>query len=41
MKKMKKWKRFEHDWDAYTAAKTEFIRKWTALAKTEYAGRYS
>ncbi|MCI8539730.1 MAG: GrpB family protein [Oscillospiraceae bacterium] len=34
------WKRFEHNRDAYTAAKTEFVRKWTAEAKKTYAGRY-
>lgn len=38
--KRKLWKLFEHDRDAYTNAKTEFIRKWTAKAKKVYAGRY-
>lgn len=38
--KLSLWKQFEHDRDAYTDAKTEFIRKWTDLAKTDYAGRY-
>lgn len=33
-------KRFEHDRDGYTDAKSDFIRKWTEAAKTEYAGRY-
>ena len=34
------WKQFEHNRDAYTEAKTKFIRKWTAVAKSDYAGRY-
>ena len=27
------WKRFEHDRDGYTAAKSEFVTKYTELAK--------
>ncbi len=38
--KLQLWKRFEHNRDAYTNAKTEFIRKWTLEAKQVYAGRY-
>ena len=38
--KLQLWKRYEHDRDAYTNAKTEFIRKWTSEAKRVYAGRY-
>lgn len=38
--KLQLWKQFEHNRDAYTNAKTEFIRKWTAKAKKVYAGRY-
>lgn len=38
--KLQLWKQFEHNRDAYTEAKTEFIRKWTAQAKKVYAGRY-
>ena len=38
--KLRLWKQFEHDRDAYTNAKTEFIRKWTSEAKKAYAGRY-
>ncbi len=38
--KLNLWKQFEHNRDAYTEAKTEFIRKWTDSAKEEYAGRY-
>lgn len=38
--KLKLWKLYEHDRDAYTDAKTEFIKKWTAEAKKAYYGRY-
>lgn len=38
--KLQLWKLFEHNRDAYTNAKTEFIRKWTYEAKKVYAGRY-
>lgn len=38
--KLQLWKLFEHNRDAYTNAKTEFIRKWTSEAKKVYAGRY-
>lgn len=38
--KLRLWKRFEHDRDAYTDAKTEFIRRHTAAARRAYAGRY-
>lgn len=38
--KLQLWKRFEYNRDAYTDAKTEFIRKWTLAAKKEYLGRY-
>lgn len=38
--KLHLWKKFEHNRDAYTDAKTEFIRKWTSEAKKIYAGRY-
>ena len=31
------WKRFEHDRDGYTAAKGEFVAKYTALAKQKTA----
>ena len=33
--KMKLKTRFEHDRDGYTAAKTDFIRFWTAKAREE------
>ncbi len=38
--KLQLWKQFEHNRDAYTNAKTEFVRKWTFKAKRVYAGRY-
>ena len=38
--KLELWHQFEHHRDAYTDAKTEFARKWTAEAKRVYAGRY-
>jgi len=38
--KLRLWKEFEHDRDAYTGAKTEFIKKVTARARQEYVGRY-
>ena len=33
--KLELWKRFEHDRDGYTEAKSEFVKKYTALAKQE------
>jgi GrpB-like predicted nucleotidyltransferase (UPF0157 family) len=38
--KFKLWKRYEHDRDAYTEAKTDFIRTWTTKARAIYATRY-
>ncbi len=38
--KLRLWKQFEHDRDAYTNAKAPFVGKWTAEAKKAYAGRY-
>lgn len=38
--KLRLWKQFEHNRDAYTDAKTEFITKWTAKARKEYRNRY-
>ncbi|MER2057102.1 MAG: GrpB family protein [Clostridia bacterium] len=38
--KLRLWKQFEHNRDAYTDAKTEFITKWTAKARKEYGNRY-
>lgn len=31
--RVKLWKMFEHNRDAYTDAKTEFVKKWTSDAK--------
>lgn len=31
--KLRLWKEFEHDRDGYTAAKTEFVKRYTDLAK--------
>ena len=38
--KLRLWKQFEHNRDAYTDAKTEFISKWTEEARKEYGCRY-
>ena len=34
------WKEYEHNRDAYTNAKTEFVKKYTAQAKMLYGSRY-
>ena len=34
------WKKYEHNRDAYTDAKTDFIRKWTSEARRIYGDRY-
>lgn len=38
--KLQLWKQYKYNRDAYTDAKTEFIRNMTAEAKKAYAGRY-
>ena len=38
--KLSLWKPYQHDRDAYTAHKTDFIRKYTQIAKKRYQGRY-
>ncbi len=38
--KLKLWKKYEHNRDAYTEAKTDFIRKRTAEARRIYGDRY-
>ena len=38
--KLSLWEKFEHDRDGYTEAKTDFIRKYTNLAKSLYGKRY-
>ena len=34
------WKKYEHNHDAYTSAKTEFIERWTSEARRLYGKRY-
>ena len=38
--KLRLWKQYEHNRDAYTNAKTDFISIWTAQARKEYGDRY-
>lgn len=38
--KLSLWEQYEHDRDAYTMAKTEFIQTYTKRAKTLYNNRY-
>ncbi len=38
--KRKLLEEYKHDRDGYTEAKTEFIEKYTAIAREEYGGRY-
>ena len=38
--KISLWKPYEYDRDAYTAHKTNFVRKYTQIAKEVYKGRY-
>ena len=38
--KLRLWKQYEHNRDAYTDAKTDFIIKWTTEARKEYGNRY-
>lgn len=38
--KLKLWKKYEHDRDAYTNAKTVFVEKWTMEARKLYGDRY-
>ncbi|MBQ5463472.1 MAG: GrpB family protein [Fibrobacter sp.] len=37
--KLQLWKQYEHNRDAYTDAKTDFIRKWPAEARKEYGDK--
>lgn len=39
--KMKLWRKFEHDRDAYTAAKTRFVRRATRAARRQLGDRYA
>ncbi len=38
--KLRLWKKHENDRDAYTNAKTEFVKKYTEKAKAFYGNRY-
>lgn len=38
--KLSLWKTYEYNRDAYTEAKTDFIRRWTTVARKEYGNRY-
>lgn len=38
--KLKLWKKYEHNRDGYTNAKTEFVQKYTEKAKAVYGNRY-
>ena len=38
--KLQLWKQYEHNRDAYTDAKTDFIRKWTTETRMIYDKRY-
>ena len=38
--KLSLWKEYEHNRDAYTNAKTEFVKKYTEQAKMIYGNRY-
>ena len=38
--KLSLWKKFEHNRDAYTESKGEFIKKYTEIAKKKYEKRY-
>jgi hypothetical protein len=38
--KMQLKEKYEHDRDGYTLAKSEFIKKYTAIAREEFKERY-
>lgn len=38
--KLSLWKTYEHDRDAYTDAKSAFVKKYTDAAKAEYGNKY-
>ncbi|MBR2989115.1 MAG: GrpB family protein [Clostridia bacterium] len=38
--KLSLWKKYEHNRDAYTNAKTDFVKKYTEKAKVFYGNRY-
>ncbi len=39
--KLSLWKKFEHDRDGYTEAKSDFIKRYTAIAKHKYNNKYN
>lgn len=39
--KLSLWKKHEHDRDAYTKAKTDFVDKWTKIAKEEVISSFN
>ena len=39
--KLKLWRKYTYDRDAYTAAKTDFVVKYTNIAKQLYKDRYA
>lgn len=38
--KLKLWKQYEHDRNGYTEAKTDFVRRYSDMAKVEFNNRY-
>ena len=38
--KLSLWKKYEHNRDAYTNAKTEFVKEYTEKARILYGNRY-
>ncbi len=38
--KLSLWRQYEHNRDAYTEAKTNFVKKYTANARSQYGNRY-
>ena len=38
--KLSLWRKYEHDRDAYTDAKSAFVKKYTKQAKASYKGKY-
>ena len=38
--KLELWKKYEHNRDGYTESKTQFVKKYTLIAKEKYGTRY-
>ena len=38
--KLKLWKQYEYDRDGYTEAKTDFIKRYSDIAKIEFNNKY-